>query len=60
MSTLVPLDGYSYNLILDTFKTVSKIHMWLSWTPVSGILHEDLIVHHIVDSNNTAIICQSL
>jgi len=55
MSNLVTLDGFSLNLILDTFKTVKKIQMWLSWTSVSGILHEDLIVHYIVDSNNIAI-----
>jgi len=47
-------------MILDTFKTVNKIQMWLSWTSVSGIVHEDLIVHYTVDSNNTVIICQSL
>ena len=38
-------------MILYTFKTIKKIQMWLSWTSVSGILHEDLSVHYIVDNN---------
>jgi hypothetical protein len=41
-STRFPLDGFSWNLILGTWKPVEKFQIWLKSDKMSGTLHENI------------------
>jgi len=38
-TTLLPLAGFSWNLVLEFSKIVEKIQIWLKLTRITGALH---------------------